>query len=70
MIALTSIIAIFLTQSEDIKKQKFASIFGLIGQPFWFISSYESQQWGIFILCFLYTFAWLKGFYRFWVKKL
>jgi len=67
-IALFGVTAVFLSQSQDANQRKYACIFGLIGQPFWFYSAWISGQWGIFALCFLYTWAWAKGFWSNWVK--
>jgi hypothetical protein len=69
MIAIFGVAAVNLSQSDRHEHQKWAGIFGLIGQPFWFYAAYTSQQWGIFFLSFLYTVAWGKGVYRFWIKK-
>ncbi len=69
IIGLTGVTAIFLTQSTKQEFRKYAPIFGLIGQPFWFYSAYTSEQWGIFVLCIFYTFAWAKGIFNFWIKK-
>lgn len=66
-IALFGVTAVALTQSTLHERRKWASIFGLIGQPFWFYAAYTTQQWGIFALCFLYTASWAKGFYNFWI---
>ena len=68
-IAFTGVIAIFLSQSLDSKLRKFSSIFGLCGQPFWFYTSYKHNQWGIFILCFFYTYSWATGLYNYWIRK-
>lgn len=51
------------------KIKKWASIVGLIAQPFWFYTSFTHHQWGIFILVFFYTFSWLQGFYNSWIRK-
>lgn len=69
MIALFGVTAIFLSQSAHIEWRRWASVLGLVGQPFWFISSYMTESWGIFILCFFYTFAWGKGFVSHWVTR-
>lgn len=66
-IALTGLLAIWLTQQSNEKLHKYASIFGLLGQPFWFYSSYQAEQWGIFVLCIGYTFVWFIGFRRYWL---
>lgn len=67
-IAFTGVIAIYLTQQSNNAIKKYASVFGLIGQPFWFYSAFVAEQWGIFILCFFYAYAWGLGFYNDWIK--
>lgn len=67
-ILLTGVVAIYLSQQSNEKLQKYACLFGLAGQPFWMITTYESQQFGIFALTFLYTFAWAKGLHNYWIK--
>ena len=69
MIALCGVSAVFLSQCERHNLRKWASVIGLIGQPFWLIATWKAQQWGIFGLCFVYTAAWAKGFYTYWLKK-
>lgn len=68
-IALFGVTAVFLSQSHDAGRRRFACLFGLIGQPFWFYAAWKSGQWGIFALCFLYTWAWAKGFWLHWVRR-
>jgi hypothetical protein len=43
------------------KLRRLGFIFGLAAQPFWFWTSYENSQWGIFALSVAYTFSWLNG---------
>lgn len=69
LIALLGVTAIWLSQDSRETVRKWACVFGLLSQPFWFYSSYVSEQWGIFILCFFYATAWLKGFYNNWIKQ-
>ena len=66
-IAFTGCIAIWLSQDKRDSFRKHACLFGLCGQPFWFYSAYTAEQWGIFILCVFYTYAWAKGFYNNWI---
>lgn len=66
-IAATGVTAIFLSQDKREHVRKWACISGLIGQPFWFYSSWVAGQFGIFILCFLYTLAWARGFKAHWM---
>lgn len=67
-IAITGVVAILLSQQDKRKEwKKYACIFGLIGQPFWFYSTYNSEQWGIFILSIFYTYAWFIGLKNNWI---
>ena len=49
-------------------KNKWGFVVGLISQPFYFLSSYRSGQWGIFITSFFYTASWVYGIYN-WFKE-
>lgn len=69
MIALCGVSAVFLSQCEAVKLRRWASVIGLIGQPFWLIATWKAEQWGIFALCFVYAFAWAKGFHLYWIAK-
>lgn len=62
------VLAAWLTQQANESRKKYACIFGLISQPFWFYSAIESDQWGIFFLSIIYTGVWLIGFKNYWVK--
>ena len=66
-IALCGVVAIALTQDPSPSRRRFACLFGLAGQPFWFYAAWQSEQWGIFAICFLYTLSWGKGFYQNWI---
>lgn len=68
-IALFGVTAIFLSQAREERHRRYASIFGLLGQPFWFYSAWLAGQWGVFALCFLYSFAWARGFQTHWIGK-
>lgn len=68
-IACTGVVAIWLSQDSRENWRKWACIFGLVGQPFWFYATYKAGQLGIFILCFFYTLSWLRGVYNNWIKK-
>lgn len=70
MIAINGLIAIALTQLPVPKSWiKFAPVFGLIGQPFWLISTYQNQQFGIFTVCCCYLGLWSIGIYRSWLAN-
>ena len=67
-IAVTGLTAVFLTQSENERFRRFACLFGVLGQPFWFYTSYASKQWGVFLMCFFYTWAWMMGVWLHWIR--
>ena len=62
IILILGAIAIWLSQHNKEYFRKWACVFGLVGQPFWIYDSYMNQQWGIFILSFVYGYCWLMGF--------
>ena len=68
IIALFGVTAVALSQSLLAERRRWAPVFGLLGQPAWFYSAWETKQWGIFVLCILYTITWGKGFYTSWLK--
>ena len=68
-IALFGVTAIFLSQSPNLRAQRFACVFGLIGQPFWFWAAISAKQWGIVALCFFYTAAWARGVKTHWFDE-
>lgn len=57
----------FVSRKEEWKKWGY--IFGLCGQPFWFYSAWNSEQWGIILLTLFYTYSWIQGIYNYWIKK-
>ena len=68
-IAVTELIAIWLMQDKRADFRKFAPVFGMLGQPFWFYSSFIAEQWGAFTMCFFFTAAWVKGFKEHWFDE-
>ena len=60
-IAVFGVAAIWLSQDARLEVRRWAPVFGLVGQPFWFWSAYSAQQWGVFALCLFYTLAWARG---------
>lgn len=68
VIALTGVTAIWLSQSKNADWRRFACLFGLAGQPFWFWAAISAEQWGIFALCCLYTISWARGVLNNWVR--
>ncbi|MFA6190002.1 MAG: nicotinamide mononucleotide transporter [Candidatus Staskawiczbacteria bacterium] len=63
-VAILGITAIILVA----KKNKWGWVIGLSSQPFWLITSYINEQWGVFILTIVYIFTWSFGIYE-WFSK-
>jgi len=63
-VTIFGVIAIILVS----RKNRWGFVFGLLSQPFWFITSYCNKQWGVFFLTVIYTFSWIYGIYE-WFKK-
>jgi hypothetical protein len=51
------------------KWKRWGYIFGLIGQPAWWYTTYIHEQWGILFLSIFYTYSWCQGIYNYWIKK-
>lgn len=69
-IMLTGVTAIALSQSANPKTQRYACLFGLAAQPFWFWATISAGQWGIAAMCCLYTLAWARGVRTHWLAGL
>lgn len=68
MILVGGTITIFLLAQKN-KWQRWGYITGLIQEMFWFITTFKAKQWGIFLLCFVYTGCFILGIYNHWVRK-
>jgi hypothetical protein len=66
-IAVFGATAAWLSQDSRESFRRWACIFGMIGQPFWFYSSWIAEQWGIFIVSGLYAVAWMRGVWVYWL---
>jgi len=51
------------------KKNKWGFVFGLLTQPFWYITSFINKQWGVFFVSIFYSLSWLYGIYEWFFKK-
>jgi hypothetical protein len=68
-IAFSGVIAVWLTQDKRESWRRWACIFGMLGQPFWFYAAWKAEQWGIFALSTLYTYAWARGLWVHWLRS-
>lgn len=46
------------------KKNKWGFVLGLFAQPFWFITAFTNQQWGVFLVSIVYAGSWSFGIYE------
>lgn len=68
VITLVGVPAIYLSQSLNKDTRRWSSVFGLGGQPFWFMMAYSASAWGVFLMSCLYTHAWFTGFKNNWLN--
>lgn len=66
-IALLGATAAWLSQARSAALRRWACIFGLLGQPFWFYAAWTAGQWGIFAVSIVYLCAWLRGLWIYWL---
>lgn len=69
VISITGLTAIGLSQIRSQRISRWASVVGLVGQPFWFYATFMASQWGMFALSFGFTAVWAFGFYNNWIRK-
>ncbi|MFH0832355.1 MAG: hypothetical protein V1900_01370 [Candidatus Aenigmatarchaeota archaeon] len=50
------------------RKNKWGFVTGILAQPFWFITAYLNQQWGVFLTSIALTFSWALGIYEWFFK--
>lgn len=65
-LCITSVLAIVFVNAKTEEYRRWGPVAGCLGQPFWFYTAYTNEQWGIFAMCFVYAFAWLRGLYNHW----
>ncbi len=51
------------------KKNKWGFVFGLLSQPFWYVTAFINKQWGVFFLSIIYTGSWVFGVYEWFYKN-
>lgn len=65
-IGFSGIGSVYLT---SIRKPDWACVFGLIGQPAWFVTTWINEQWGLFLLAIIYTYVWISGIRNYWFEN-
>ncbi len=69
--AISQIAIVFLGAGSIIlvaKKNKWGFVAGLAAQPFWYITAFINEQWGVFLVSFIYTISWCFGIYEWFFK--
>lgn len=69
-IGILGTLAIYFSQQRNDNFKRYACLFGLAAQPFWYYTSYNAQQWGILTVSILYTLGWLIGLKNYWLSKI
>ena len=50
------------------RRNKWGFVFGALAQPFWFYTAYVNQQWGVFLVSFVYAASWIYGIWQWFFK--
>jgi hypothetical protein len=50
------------------RKNKWGFVFGALAQPFWFLTAFLNEQWGVFFVSFAYAASWIYGIYEWFFK--
>lgn len=67
-IVCTGVVAVWLSQDSRDHWRRYASLFGLAGQPFWLWAAWTAGQWGILVISLLYTASWARGMWVHWLR--
>lgn len=68
-IAVFGVLAIWFTQSPNARTRRWACIFGIASQPFFYYEAWISHQWATFGLTIIYGLAWARGLWHGWLKN-
>lgn len=65
-IALFGLTALLFAMGNHPGRRKWAPVIGLLGQPFWFIATIPTAQWGMVALCCAYSLVYIRGIFMQW----
>ena len=68
VIGICGLASVWLSQDKRRAVQRWACIFGICAQPFWFYATWKAGQWGIMALTVVYSIGWLRGVWNYWVR--
>lgn len=69
LIALFGLTSLFCSMSNSTRLRKLGPLIGLSGQPFWFMATIPTGQWGMVALCVCYTVVFASGAWMQWRPK-
>lgn len=64
LVAASGIGGIGLLGSERSELRRWGGLVGLVGQPFWLVSTFQAQAWGQFAVSFVVTLLYVKASYQ------
>ena len=67
-IVILSCISAWLISSKG-SWNKWGFVVGLASEPFWFYTTYTHEQWGLFAICFFFTWTHARGARRGFTKR-
>lgn len=67
-LAVTGTAAVWLTNDPREQYRKWAAVAGLSSEPFWFHGAWAADQYGVMVLCVIYTVGWSRGLYHSFFK--
>lgn len=65
-IALFGLTALTLALGNHPRGRKWAPVIGLLGQPFWFMATVPTEQWGMVALCCAYSLVYARAAWVNW----
>lgn len=68
-IAVFGLTSMWMALGNSAPLRKWAPVLGLVGQPFWFMATVPTQQWGMVALCVAYTAVYVNGVRVQWWKR-
>lgn len=61
-------VAAWLTNDGRDQVRRWAPVVGLVSQPFWIMSAWQTQAFGVGIISAWYTYCWIRGIKNNWFK--
>lgn len=68
-IGLCGALAIYLSQDSRPRWRRWACIFGLAAQPFWFDMAWRAHQYAVLALSLVYAASWARGLAAHWLIR-